>query len=138
MQLISGMNLTAYWVSNMLFDVIKGIIPSAIVIGFIYAFDLNYDYVWILFLLYPIGVIPFTYVTSFIFTSETVAQTVTIFMHFVFAGIGAIIVLILRLIESTWAVGDALWWVFKIVPTYCLTNPIMYQSTKAGLFIARP
>jgi ATP-binding cassette subfamily A (ABC1) protein 3 len=41
MQLISGMSLIAYWTSNMLFDFIKAIIPSGIVIGLIYAFDLK-------------------------------------------------------------------------------------------------
>lgn len=41
MQLISGMNLWSYWISNFLFDVMKGLIPGAIVIGFIYAFDLK-------------------------------------------------------------------------------------------------
>jgi hypothetical protein len=54
----------------MLFDIVKGIIPCAIVIGLIYAFQVQYDWVWILFLLFPIGVTPFTYVTSFLFKSE--------------------------------------------------------------------
>jgi hypothetical protein len=48
MQLISGMSLSAYWISNMLFDVVKGIIPSALVIGLIYAFKVQ---VLILFIL---------------------------------------------------------------------------------------
>lgn len=43
-QVISGMSLTAYWVSNLLFDILKGLIPSAIVIGFSYAFSLNVSY----------------------------------------------------------------------------------------------
>lgn len=73
MQLISGMNLLAYWISNLIFDICKGIIPSAIVIGLMYAFALDYQNVWILFLLYPVGVIPFTYVSSFLFTGENMA-----------------------------------------------------------------
>lgn len=44
MQLISGMNLSAYWISNIIFDVIKSIIPSAIVIGLMYAFELNVSF----------------------------------------------------------------------------------------------
>lgn len=44
MQLISGMNLWSYWISNFLFDVMKGLIPGAIVIGFIYAFDLQVNF----------------------------------------------------------------------------------------------
>lgn len=91
-----------------------------------------------LFLLYPVGVIPFTYVTSFLFTQENVAQTITIFIHFVFAGIGPLVTLILRLIDSTKEVGDVLTWVFKIIPTYCLTESIIYDSSKSRLFMIRP
>lgn len=73
MQLISGMNLSAYWISNYIFDILKAEIPMAIVIGLMYAFGLDYEDVWVLFLLFPIGVIPFTYASSFIFTNENVA-----------------------------------------------------------------
>lgn len=41
MQIISGMSLSAYWVSSLVFDILRGLIPSAIVIGFSYAFSLN-------------------------------------------------------------------------------------------------
>jgi ATP-binding cassette, subfamily A (ABC1), member 3 len=99
MQLLNGMSLFAYWVSNMLFDMIKALIPCGIVIGLLSAFDFFYDDVWRVFLLYPVGIVPFTYVSSYVFNSDTVAQTVTIFFHFVLAGIGAIATLILRVIE---------------------------------------
>ena len=99
MQLLSGMSLTAYWASNMIFDILKAMIPSGIVIGLLSAFDFFYDDVWRVFLLYPLGIVPFTYVSSFVFQSDTVAQTVTIFFHFVLAGIGAITRYILRVIE---------------------------------------
>ncbi len=48
MQLISGLNLSAYWISNLCFDMVKGIIPSAIVIGLMYAFELNVSYLVLL------------------------------------------------------------------------------------------
>lgn len=137
-QVISGMSLTAYWISNLIFDLFKGMIPSAIVIGLIYAYNMEWDNTWLLFILYPIGVIPFTYVSSFLFSSENVAQTITIFLHFVFGGIGAIIVFVLRLIESTWVAGDILQWVFKIIPSFCLTDTIMFDSSKARTFLLRP
>lgn len=76
--------------------------------------------------------------TSFLFTSENIAQTVTIFLHFVFAGIGSIVAYILRLIESTYDVGDILVWVFKIIPSYCLCDGIMYSAFKDTLNILRP
>jgi hypothetical protein len=59
-------------------------------------------------------------------------------MHFVFAGIGAIIVFILRLIPSTFEVGDALNWAFKIVPSYCLTSTILLDASFTGLVLRRP
>lgn len=136
--MISGMSLTAYWTSNLIFDICKAIIPSAIVIALIYIFDLNYSCTWLLFLLFPVGVIPFTYVMSFVFQSENVAQTITIFLHFVFAGIGAIVIFLLKIIESTRSVGDALSWVFKIIPSYCLTETILYDSAKSRLNVVRP
>lgn len=59
-------------------------------------------------------------------------------MHFVISGIGAIVASILRLISSTYEVGDILVWVFKIVPSYTLTDTIMYQAVKEGMFVVRP
>jgi hypothetical protein len=102
------MSLASYWISNLIFDLFKGMIPSAIVIGLIYAYNMEWDNTWLLFILYPVGVIPFTYVSSFLFSSENVATNITIFVHFVFGGIGSIIVFILGLLESTWAAGDLL------------------------------
>lgn len=138
MQLISGMNLSAYWLSNYLFDTVKAMLPVVITIGLIYAFNLQYNDVWRVFLMFPVGVIPFTYATSFFFQNENVAQTVTIFMHFVFAGIGAIVVFILRVIPSTYMIGDKLMWFLKIVPSYCLTNSVMFISSKSQLHAQRP
>ena len=73
MQLISGMNLDAYWISTYIFDILKTQIPMVIAIGLMYAFGLDYEHVWVLFLLFPIGVIPFTYAMSFLFSKETTA-----------------------------------------------------------------
>ena len=89
-------------------------------------------------MIYPFGVVPFTYATSFIFTSENIAQTVTIFLHFVFSGIGAIVVFVLRLIQSTEAIGNKLKWILKFIPSYCLTDAVMFVSSKSQLVLAQP
>jgi ATP-binding cassette subfamily A (ABC1) protein 3 len=73
MQLISGMNLTAYWISNYLFDIFKALIPVVLTIGFTYAFSLDAPDVWTVYLMFPIGVVPFTYASSFLFTSDNIA-----------------------------------------------------------------
>ncbi len=73
MQLISGMSLTAYWINNMIFDIIKALVPSLLILGFMRAYSLLYPNIWLPFLLYPLAITPFTYVMSFIFQSEIVA-----------------------------------------------------------------
>jgi hypothetical protein len=84
-----------------------------------------------------LGIVPFTYATSFLFDNENVAQTVTIFLHFCFGAIGAIGTLILRMIQSTYKIGDSLNLRLKLIPSFCLTNPIMFQSSKEALFKQR-
>ena len=38
MQMISGMNLAAYWISNYIFDILKAMIPMVVGIAFVYAY----------------------------------------------------------------------------------------------------
>ena len=56
----------------------------------------------------------------------------------IFSGIGSIVVFFLRVISSTYVVGDALMWVFKIIPSFCLTNSILFASSKSSLHLVRP
>ena len=72
------------------------------------------------------------------FEKENTAQIFTIFMHFIFAGIGGIVVLILKIIDSTADIGKLLNWVFKLIPSFCLTNSIMFSSSKQILFVVDP
>jgi len=46
--------------------------------------------------------------------------------------------MILRMIESTYLIGDRLHIWLKIVPSFCLTNSIMFEASKDRLFTARP
>lgn len=87
MQLISGMSLFGYWAANILADLVKSFIPIIVILIMSKAFDVWYEGVWILFLLFPIAVVPFSYVTSFMFSSDTVAQICTLFLHFIAGGI---------------------------------------------------
>lgn len=59
--------------------------------------DMNLPNAWITYLLFPFSAIPFTYVTTFIFTSDSAAQTFTMFWHFLVLAILSFIVFILRL-----------------------------------------
>ena len=68
MQIISGMNLCSYWIVNILFDILKMEVPMVICCTLLYAFDLREYYpAMFVFVAYPIGVVPFTHATSFLF-----------------------------------------------------------------------
>jgi hypothetical protein len=69
MQLISGMNLSAYWFANFCVDFIKmEIVMIFAVLSFFY-FDMKYFSAWVTYLLFPIAWIPYSYVMSFFFSS---------------------------------------------------------------------
>ena len=69
MQLISGMNLSAYWFANFCVDFIKmeAVMVSAVIAFFV--FEMKYFSAWVTYLLFPIAWIPMAYVMSFAFSS---------------------------------------------------------------------
>jgi len=84
--MVSGMSLPAYWISNFISDIIKTYIPIGFIILISVFFDCNYPGVAEIMMIYPWALVPFTYVTSFMFKSETGAQITTLFFHFLIAG----------------------------------------------------
>jgi ABC-2 family transporter protein len=70
LQVISGLNLGAYWVGNYIIDLLKMMIIVAVTIGLFKGFSLIDSSVWAYFA-FPFAVLPFTYVTSLIFNSDS-------------------------------------------------------------------
>ena len=106
MQMISGMSLTGYWLANVMSDILKCYVPMIMILILAIIFDANDEGVWVTFMLYPWAIVPFSYVMSFLFTSDTVAQIMTLFLHFLFAGVLGLTVYTLQLIPQTASVGD--------------------------------
>jgi hypothetical protein len=68
LQVISGLNLFAYWLINLLFDLWRTFIPLCLMALILWLFGLKDLYQVIpLFLLYPVAIIPTTYASSFFF-----------------------------------------------------------------------
>ena len=67
-------------------------IPILLIIMLTFVFNKHYEGIWVLFLLFPPAIVPFTYVTSFFFKSDINAQICTLFLHFVTGGLLAIVV----------------------------------------------
>ena len=131
------MSLFGYWAANILADLVKAFIP---ILAILLISDLSgvwYEGVWVLFVLFPFAVVPFSYVTSFMFSSDTVAQICTLFMHFIAGGIMSLTVYTLELIPQTQKAGDILRWVFCVIPSYCVTHGIVFSASGSMLVKAR-
>ena len=95
-QLLSGMSIAGYWASNMIFDILVAYIPIGLIVLLMFVFGRFYEGVWVLFVLYPPAIVPFTYVQSFLFASDINAQIFTLFLHFVFGALGTAIVFVMQ------------------------------------------
>jgi len=91
---------------------------------------MGYDYSWGTILMFPFGVVPYSYAFSFIFTKESTAQTVILSSNIVAGSIGGMTVYILRLIPDTMEYGDLSTLILKIFPTFCISNSIIYDGSK--------
>lgn len=112
-------------------------IPIGLIILLMNVFSVNYEGTWVLLLLYPPAIVPFTYVTSFIFKSDISAQIVTLFLHFTSGGLLVIVVYVLQYIPITMHVGDPLRWVFCIFPSFCVTHGILFSASGNLLLSSR-
>ena len=97
LQLISGMQLKAYWIGNFIFDFAKMYFTIIVTIILFLGYELQFKGSIAVYLAFPLGALPFTYVTSFLFTADSAAQTFTMFLHFAVFSIGSVIVFFLRL-----------------------------------------
>ena len=71
-------------------------------------FQLGHETSYLLLVVLPVGAIPFTYASSFVFTSDSGAQTITIFLHFFVLSISSVMIFSLRIVATLQESGDFL------------------------------
>ena len=67
------MSLASYWLTNFIFDILKTMFLSLMTLLLLEIFNVNLPDIWLIMLLYPFALIPFTYATSFLFSKESTA-----------------------------------------------------------------
>jgi len=87
--------------------------------------------------LYPISIVPFTYLTSFLFTRDTTGQILSIFIHFMAGGILPNVIYFMQNIPWTADLGDKMRWWFVFIPSFCVGQGITFSSTYQELNLAR-
>ena len=107
-QLISGVNIFAYWLTNFIVDYIKYLIPAlaTYILMFIFGLDFYLDdekkgMSILLFLSFGISMIGFTYLLSFAFKTPSSGQITIFVIAFLSSFVLLILALVLKLIEST-------------------------------------
>ena len=73
MQMLSGLEPLAYWLSNFLFDLLRLEVTIGVSIAIFYGFKLDYTAAWAPFVIFPFAILPYSYVCSFLFTSDSAA-----------------------------------------------------------------
>lgn len=131
------MNLSAYWMANMLSDMIKAYIPVICTYLLALAFSIKIPGVIVMFLLFPLAIVPTTYCFSFLFKGDTVAQISTFFFHFLFGAIGGFIVFLLRAIPSVCGIGDYLRWIFTLSPVFSCVYSIIWTTSGSLIVLSR-
>ena len=133
MQMICGMHRSAYWLANFCVDLLKIEITVVCTIICFYLFNLKYHTAWITYLVFPFAAIPWTYTLSFVFSTESAAQTATLFINFGFILFGSTLIFYLRWVPSAEVVADVLHSVMKATPAYTLGQSIHFDANQAGL-----
>jgi hypothetical protein len=120
MQLICGMHRGAYWVANFTIDLFKMQFVNLVSIATFKLFNLGYNTAFMVFLLFPLAAIPYTYVMSFVFETVSAAQTGTMFLNFGCILFASQLVFYLRWIKEWETVGDQLHYGLRVFPSYTL------------------
>jgi len=119
LQVISGMQLKAYWMGCFIFDFTKMNITIVTALILFIAFSLDMNAAMVPIVLLPFGVLPFTYFTTFVVNVESIASSLTMFLHIAILGIVAAVVFTFRIaIPDYMDTGDTLHEWLKLIPTY--------------------
>jgi hypothetical protein len=67
------MQLKSYWVGNFMIDFLKMYLSIGVTLICFEGFDMGMKTARFTYLIFPVGVLPFTYITSFLFSADSAA-----------------------------------------------------------------
>lgn len=127
-QIVSGVSLFAYWLSNLLVDWVKFMIPAGATLLIFKFYDVDvylnskaFPATLLMFIFFGPCLITFTYLFSFLFKSPSKAQFVIFLLNYFGGAILLIASFILRIIENTrWAQTNVVEFILRLFPIYDL------------------
>ena len=128
------MQLSAYWITTIIGDLFKFYLTILFNYLIFIGFNLGFEKAFLTLLVYPLGILPFTYATSFAFQSSSVGQSLTLFFNFLFLLILPSSLSFIRLIDEFEKQGDFLHLLFKIHPSYCLAASFFFDNAGEKIY----
>lgn len=131
-QLISGVDVFAYWISSWMWDTSILILTSLLSMAVFAAFGTtpglvgnNSGATITLMIVYSGAITSLSYVLSFLFSNRNVAQNVLIISYLLSGGMLAIVTDVLGRIASTKSLAADLKWIFRVLPSYAFANSMV-------------
>jgi ABC-type multidrug transport system ATPase subunit len=136
LQMISGLQGTAYWTTTLLWDLSSYLMTEFLALVVFAMFNRTsligtadaFGATFLLFFLYGLSGITAGYVAHFAFENHNTAQNVTMIASFSSGFALVVTVEVLKSIENTKGVADLLNYVFCIFPAYCLGEGLIALS----------
>jgi len=120
--------LGAYWLANMVVDIIKIEITSLTVAFMFWYAETKYLPARLAYILFPFAAVPMTYVQAFLFPSVASSQTFTMFMNFLMILVGPGLVFFLRFLKPVFGLAEFLNVLMKFVPGYALATGLFFNG----------
>ncbi len=142
-QIISGVSIPAYWMSNFAWDFLMYMPPFVLTIILVVVFDIQaftgngcevacldnpLGAVAVLLIFFGIAIIPFTYCLSYLFSESSKAQTFTLLISIFLGLVLQIAAFVMRLIPATCQINRQLLFLYRLVPTFSLGNGLLNMA----------
>ena len=114
---ITGMSIISYWIVNYIYELIKYYITLGICLLILKAFNFYKKYFYIFYLLYGPGMISLTYLLSF-YLKDSNAQNAIVIMNLAVGDLGAIVIYLFRLLQSTKKIALFIEYILTLIPTF--------------------
>lgn len=130
---VHGMSLRAYWFSQLFIDLAILYPISVLALFNMWLFGIDIGNFWLLLVLYPTAIVPFTYLFSLCFDNSLTATNVHIFMQIMIGCMLAPGIFLLRLLRETAQIGDILGQILTGIPYFSLSDGLIYDIQREKL-----
>jgi ATP-binding cassette, subfamily A (ABC1), member 3 len=132
-QIVSGMNVSAYWIANFVYDYILYLIVAIITIAIAKGLGIEslttgtaYAATWLLFIFYGISYINFTYICAFYYHDYGNAQAAYSVITFLTGGMLPLLTFLLRILGSgSNSIGRGIAWVLRLYPSFAFGEGLL-------------